>query len=76
MAGMGAMGAAGGGAEERPGRELTLKECVGLALENNLDLRIEKITREMAGREGRAARGGYDPKVSVSAKRSREETAG
>ena len=70
------MWAAGGWAEEHPVRELTLKECVGLALENNLDLRIEKITREMAGREGRAARGGYDPKVSVSAKRSREETAG
>ena len=65
-----------GWAEEPPTRELSLKECVGLALENNLDFRIEKITREMAGIEGRAARGGYDPNVSISAKRTHEETEG
>lgn len=71
-----ALWAGWGWAEEKPVRELTLKECVGLALENNLDFRIEKITREMAGREGRAARGGYDPNLSISAKRTHEETAG
>lgn len=71
-----AMWAAGGWAEEKPVRELTLKECVGLALENNLDFKVEKITRAMAGREGRGARGGHDPNLSISAKRSHEETAG
>ncbi|NLG36186.1 MAG: TolC family protein [Lentisphaerae bacterium] len=61
---------------EREVRELTLADCVGLALENNLDLRIEKLTRRIAGREREAARGGYDPAFTLSAKRTREETEG
>ena len=76
VAGRVAAWAAGGWAEEKPVRELTLKECVGLTLENNLDYQIERITREMVALDGRAARGGYDPNVSVSAKRSHEETEG
>lgn len=63
-------------AEEPPARELTLGECVGLALENNLELKIEKITRAVAKQEVAAAKGGYDPELSVSAKRTHEETAG
>ncbi len=76
VAGMVAMWAVGGGAEEKAVRELTLSECVGLALENNLDLKIETLTRELTGLEGRAARGGYDPTLSIAAKRSHEETEG
>lgn len=59
-----------------PVRGLTLSECVGLALENNLDLKIEKIARQVAKQEVEAAKGGYDPELSVSAKRTHEETAG
>ena len=63
-------------AQEKPARELTLSECVGLALENNLELKIEKIARAVAKQEVEAAKGGYDPELSVSAKRTHEETAG
>ena len=63
-------------AEEPAARELTLSECVGLALENNLELKIEKIARAVAKQEVEAAKGGYDPELSVSAKRTHEETAG
>lgn len=63
-------------AEEKPVRELTLAECVGLALENNLDLKIEKIARREARLAAAGARGGYDPNLTVSAKRTHEETAG
>lgn len=63
-------------AAEPASRNLTLADCVGLALENNLDLRIERITREVAQQDVAAARGGYDPNLTLSAKRSHEETAG
>ena len=59
-----------------PGRELTLADCVGLALENNLDLKIEKITRDIARQEVAAAQGGYDPELKLSASRTHEESAG
>ena len=71
-----ALAAAGAPAAEPQVRELTLNECVGLALENNLDLKIEKIARREARLEGGLARGGYDPTFAVSAKRAHEETAG
>ncbi|MGD9782023.1 MAG: TolC family protein [Kiritimatiellia bacterium] len=57
-------------------REWTLADCVGLALENNLDLKIEKIVRETAKQEVGAAQGGYDPELSVSGKRTHEEKLG
>lgn len=63
-------------AEAPPARELTLTECVGLALENNLDLKIEKLARQVAKQEVQAAQGGYDPALSLAAKRAHEETAG
>ena len=62
--------------EEPPVRELTLADCVGLALENNLDLQIEKIARDVARREVDAAKGGYDPALKLGAKRAHEETEG
>jgi outer membrane protein len=71
-----ALGAATAWAGDREQVRLTLAECVGLALENNLDLEIEKVTRRMAWREGQAARGGYDPALSASAERREEDTLG
>ena len=64
------------GAAEKEVVELTLGDCVGLALENNLDLKISTVTREMARQDVAAALGGYDPELTVSAKRSHEESAG
>lgn len=63
-------------AAEPAGRPLTLADCVGLALANNLDLKIEKIARDVAEKEVAAAQGGYDPALTVSAKRAHEETRG
>ena len=54
-------------AAEPAGRNLTLADCVGLALENNLDLRIERISRTVAQQDVAAARGGYDPNLTLSA---------
>ena len=63
-------------AAEPASRNLTLADCVGLALENNLDLRIERISRAVAQQDVAVARGGYDPNLTLSAKRTHEETAG
>ncbi|MGD9613733.1 MAG: TolC family protein, partial [Kiritimatiellia bacterium] len=63
-------------AAEKTSRNLTLADCVGLALENNLDLRIERISRAVAQQDVAAAQGGYDPNLTLSAKRTHEETAG
>ena len=63
-------------AEDRQVRELTLAECVGLALEHNLDLKIQKLAREEARLEVGAAQGGYDPAVKVAARRAYDKTAG
>ena len=71
-----ALGAVCALAAEPARRELTLADCVGLALENNLDLKIEKIVRETARQEVGAALGGYDPELSLSAKRAHEEKLG
>ena len=71
-----AFGARGAPAAETQMRNLTLADCVGLALENNLDLKIERIARASAQQDVEAARGGYDPKLTLSAKRTHEETLG
>lgn len=63
-------------AAEKQNRNLTLADCVGLALENDLDLKIEKITRQVAQMEVDAARGGYDPNLAISAQRAHDETLG
>lgn len=63
-------------AGENPVRELTLSDCIGLAMENNLDLQIDRITRQVAQQEVAAARGGYDPVLSASATRNHETTEG
>jgi len=64
------------GAAEQEGVALTLEDCVGLALANNLELKISNVTREMARQEVEAALGGYDPELRLSARRRHEETTG
>ncbi len=63
-------------AAEGAAREVTLEECIGWVLENNLDLKIQRITRDIARFDVDSALGGYDPELTVSAKRSHEETEG
>lgn len=57
-------------------REVTLEECAREALRNNLELQIQRAAREEAALDAEIARGGYDPKLSLSASRRHEETAG
>ena len=56
--------------------ELTLADCVELALQNNLDLRLERVSHESARTDISAAQGGYDPALTASATRRHEETLG
>ena len=63
-------------AKDKSVRELSLNDCIGLALENNLDLKIERISRHVVFQNEAIARGGYDPKLTVSAKRTHETSAG
>ncbi|MBR6022177.1 MAG: TolC family protein [Kiritimatiellae bacterium] len=57
-------------------REVTLGECIGEALRNNLELQIQRVAREEASLEEASARGGYDPELTASATRRHEETSG
>ena len=55
---------------------MTLDDCIALSLENNLDLRIQRLTRTAAAIDAEGTRGAYDPSLALSAKRSRTETEG
>ena len=57
-------------------RPMSLDDCIALALEHNLDLRIQRLTRTAAALDADAAAGAYDPALALSAKRSRTETEG
>ena len=57
-------------------RQMALDDCIALALENNLDLRIQRLTRTAAAIDAEGTRGAYDPSLALSAKRSRTETEG
>lgn len=54
----------------------TLAECLARALENNLDLNIQRLSRKEAGMDRDIARGGYDPELSLTAQRRHEESKG
>jgi outer membrane protein TolC len=51
-------------------RTLSLRECIAMSLENNLDLKIERYNPKIADYLLRASYGAYDPVVSVFAKHS------
>lgn len=57
-------------------QQMSLEECIGIALEKNLDLKIERITRTVAELDVLAAQGGYDPSLSLSGQRSSTKTLG
>lgn len=58
------------------GEEASLEACLARALENNLDLSIQRLSRKEAGMDREIARGGYDPELSLTAQRRHEETKG
>ena len=57
-------------------RRLTAREAVELAVENNLDLAIERYNEELARQRVRFAQGYYDPLLSFAAARSSAENPG
>lgn len=58
-------------------RHMALDDCIALALERNLDLRIQRIARDTAELDVTAAAGAaYDPSLALRATRSRTETEG
>lgn len=56
--------------------EVDLAFCLRTALERNLDLQMERLSREEADLEVEVARGAYDPELSVSVGREHSETEG
>ncbi len=51
-------------------RTLSLRECIALSIENNLDLKIDRLNPKIADYLLRATYGVYDPVVSVFTKHS------
>src|SRR5208283_673195 len=49
--------------------QLSLRDCIDLALKHNLNLRIEHLTVEMAGDALSIAYGPYDPTLTFGASR-------
>lgn len=61
-------------AQRGPVLRLTSREVVDLALRNNLDIAIERFSRELALRRVDGARGYYDPTLSLGATMSSTTT--
>jgi outer membrane protein TolC len=55
---------------DRRVQRMTSREAVELALRNNLDMAIERYNEQLARQRLNAARGYYDPSVSLTASRS------
>ncbi|MFQ5668523.1 MAG: TolC family protein [Candidatus Binatia bacterium] len=60
--------------DEGPVRFLTLQEAIGLALQNNTDLQIQRLGPVSAGSEVRRARAVFDPVFFGSVSRDRQTT--
>ena len=57
-------------------RPITLQECIDLALQENLDLKIERINPRLSILDLDAVRGGYDPLLNFSATHTYSESGG
>ena len=57
-----------------PPRSLSLQECVEMALEKNLELRIERYNPQFALFNLAAARAGYEPTLSLSGQHDHSES--
>jgi len=56
-------------------RQLSLQDCIQLALQHNLDLQIDRYNPQIALFSLNAAYGGYDPSFVFSGQHDRSETA-
>jgi outer membrane protein len=61
-------------AEPPPPRELSLQECVQLALQHNLDVQIERYNPQLALFTLRGNYGGYEPSLTMSGQHDHTET--
>ena len=57
-------------------RNLSLNDCIDLALEKNLDLRIERYNPELSLYDLSIARAGYDPILNISAQNDYSKSGG
>jgi outer membrane protein TolC len=57
-------------AAEAAKRALSLAECIQIALEHNLDVKIERYSPELAGYGVRLAYGAYDPEFNFGAQKN------
>jgi len=57
-------------------RPLSLRECLDTALSHNLNLRIERLTVQIAGASLSSAYGPYDPTLTLNASRDYEDNPG
>jgi outer membrane protein TolC len=55
-------------------RSISLQDCVEMALEKNLDLRIERINPQLALFDLSAARAGYEPVLDLTGQHSHNES--
>jgi outer membrane protein len=55
-------------------RQLSLQECLQMALEKNLELRIDRYNPQFATFNLAAARAGYEPTLSFSGQRDHDES--
>lgn len=55
-------------------RQLSLQDCLQLALQHNLDLQIERYNPEISLYNLKAAYGGYDPSFSLSGQHDHSES--
>lgn len=67
IAALSALNSHGQEADTAPVRELTLAECVQLALENNLDIQIQRLGPQISNFNLESSRGAYDPQFFTSA---------
>ncbi|MDW7979680.1 MAG: TolC family protein [Verrucomicrobiales bacterium] len=59
-----------GGETELKRRPFTLQECIQLALQNNLELQIERYNPQLAAFGLKGSYGAYDPSLSLSGRHS------
>jgi len=55
-------------------RQMSLQECIQLALQHNLDLQIDRYNPKLALYTLEGAYGGYDPTLSISGQHSHSES--
>ena len=71
-----ALGLTAANAAEIPSGPITLEQCIQIALENNLDVRISNYQPRLAALSLQGAYGAYDPRFNWGATDSFRESKG